>query len=386
MKVVVALDSFKGCITSKESSKFVADGVLAVYPDAEVVTINMADGGEGFLEPIVNSLKGIIRTVQVTGPLGESVQAKYGFVPESKTAVIELAEAAGLNLVPMEARNPLYTTTYGVGEIIVDAIEQGCRKFIVGIGGSATNDAGMGMLQALGYEFLGPGGQSLGLGGHVLNSLVDIRTENVHPELANCEFRVACDVDNPLFGPKGAAHAYAVQKGASPDSIKHLDAGLVTFSNVVKRVLKKTISTAPGAGAAGGVGYAFLAFLRGKLEPGANIVKDATKLEENIKTSDIVITGEGKIDASTVRGKAPFEVTKLAKQYNKKVIALAGIVSDDIAVCNEQGIDAIFCIQRGPIDSYQAMEIDVVTDNLKATVTQIFKLIKSTDGLDFGKK
>lgn len=386
MKVVVAMDSFKGSITSLDASRFVKNGVLAVYKDAQVETVTMSDGGDGFLTSLVRSMNAITRTVSVVGPLGETVSAQYGLVPETNTAIVEISQAAGIDLVPEDKLVPVSTTTYGVGELIVDAINQGCKNFVVGLGGSATNDGGMGMLQALGFEFVDKKGKLLGLGGGYLKSIENIKTAKADSRLKECKFLVACDVDNPLFGAKGATQVYGPQKGATPSMVKDLEGGLVNLSNVVKRTLGKTVATVPGAGAAGGLGYAFAAFLNGKLEPGSKVVGDVVKLEDLIKACDVVVTGEGMIDGQSSHGKVPCSIAKLAKQYNKLVVALAGTVEDDIGACLDAGIDAIFCVQRKPLPLSEAMNTLAVSNNISATTTQVFRLIKSVLQVKFDKE
>jgi len=377
MKVVVAIDSFKGSLSSNEAGQGVKEGVLVVYPNAEVLVVPVADGGEGTVEALVEGMNGIRETLTVTGPLGEQVEATYGILSESKTAIIEMAQASGLTLVPEGLRNPLNTTTYGVGEIIKEAINKGCRHFIVGIGGSATNDAGVGMLQALGFEFYNAADEPIGASGRALSEITRIKTEGAIKELSECTFQVACDVDNPLYGTNGAAHIYGPQKGATPEIVAELDQGLVHFSQVVKKELQKDIADVPGAGAAGGLGYGFLGFLNAELESGVDIIIQATRLEEHIQEADIVVTGEGCLDHQTAMGKAPIGITKMANQHGKKVIALAGSVSDDAATCNQEGMAAYFSIQQGPISLEEAMKTEVAKKYMKATTEQVFRLIKT---------
>jgi len=377
MKVVVAIDSFKGSLSSNHAGQCVADGVLAVYPDATVKVVPVADGGEGTVDALALGMKGKREVLTVAGPLHQPATATYGVLAESKTAIIEMAQASGLTLISEDMRNPLHTTTYGVGEIIKEAIHQGCRQFIVGIGGSATNDAGVGMLQALGFEFYNAAGELVGSGGRELSQIVSIKTENALKELAECNFKVACDVDNPLYGTNGAAHIYGPQKGATPEIVAELDQGLIHFSKIVEKELDKDIAHVPGAGAAGGLGYGFLGFLNAVLEPGVDIIINATSLEDHIKKADIVVTGEGRIDHQTAMGKAPIGITKIANKYNKKVIGFAGSISDDATTCNQEGMSAYFSIQQGPITLDEAMATEVAAENMKATVTQVFRLIKA---------
>ena len=346
MKVVTAIDSFKGSMTSMEAGFAAAEGIHRVDADAEVQVRPLADGGEGTVEALVAGMNGKTEHVKVTGPLGEPVICEYGIIESTKTAVIEMAGAAGITQVPDEKRNPLYTTTYGVGEVIKDAIEKGCRRFIVGIGGSATNDGGVGMLQALGYAFLDKDGKQVLPGARGLKDITEITAAYVIPELAECKFRVACDVTNPLCG------------------------------ELAKERFPKADAKYPGTGAAGGMGFAFLTFTDAVLESGINIVLDETKLEDYIKDADLVITGEGRMDGQTAMGKAPVGVAKLAKKYGKKVIAFAGAVQRDARACNDAGIDAFFPILRGVVTLEEAMKNENAKQNLADTAEQVIRLMK----------
>lgn len=372
MKVVIAIDSLKGSLSSVDAGNAIKEGVLEVCPDAEVVVKPLADGGEGTIEALVEGMKGTEYKIEVHGPLGKKVTASYGIIEEGeKTAIIEMAQAAGITLVSKQERNPLYTTTYGVGEIIKDAIHRGCRKFIVGIGGSATNDAGVGMMQALGYKFYDIDGNLLGLGGQILDKIHRIDQTEALKELSECSFKVACDVDNLLYGKNGASYIYGPQKGATEEIVKILDNGLINLSKVVNNTYENT----PGAGAAGGLGYGFMTFLGGKLESGIDIILKEINLEEDIKDADVVVTGEGRLDAQTIMGKAPIGVAKLAKKYSKKVIALGGSLTNDAYKVNEHGIDAVFSIVNEPMTLEKAMESEVAKFNLKMTAKQIFNLM-----------
>ena len=375
MKVVVSIDSLKGSLTSIEAGNAIKEGILSVNKEANVVVMPLADGGEGTVEALVEGMNGKTHVMSVTGPINEKVNAEYGILEESKTAIIEMAQASGLPLVPTELRNPLNTTTYGVGEIIKEAINKGCRNFIVGIGGSATNDGGVGMLQALGFEFLDKDNNVLGLGGKILNDIASIKTDNMLKELNECNFKIACDVNNPLYGPNGASHIYGPQKGATPEIIEELDKGLINLSEIVKKELGKDVAQVEGVGAAGGLGFAFLAFLNSKLESGIKIILDEINLEELVKDADIVITGEGRLDNQTAMGKAPIGVAKLAKKYGAKVIAMAGCITDDAVECNKEGIDAYFAIVNKSMSIEEAMKKDVALNNMKSTTIQVFNLI-----------
>ena len=375
MKVVVAIDSFKGSLTSLEAGNAVREGVQKADKDAEVVIRPLADGGEGTVEALAIGLGGEMIEAEVTGPLGERVLAKYCIVKGS-TAVIEMAQAAGLPLVPADRRDPMFTTTYGVGELILDAIRRGCRSFIVGIGGSATNDGGTGMLSALGFEFLDKNGAPIAPGARGLEALASVSGENAIPELRECGFRVACDVNNPLCGERGCSAVYAPQKGASPEAVRIMDGWLGKYAEVAKSAFPHADAEYPGAGAAGGLGFAFMTFLGGVLESGISIILDETELEKHIADADVVVTGEGRIDFQTAMGKAPIGVAKLAKKHGKRVVAFAGCVTEDAEECNNHGIDAFFPIIRGITTLDEALEYDNAYSNLRAAAYQVFRLIK----------
>ena len=319
--------------------------------------------------------------MSVTGPLGDAVTAEYGILKADgtrpKTAIIEMSAAAGITLVPDEKRNPMHTTTFGVGELIKDAIDNGCRHFIVGIGGSATNDGGIGMLQALGYDFLDKDGAPVAYGGAGLQSIARIQAENVLPELKDCTFRVACDVTNPLCGPMGSSAIYGPQKGATPEMVKELDEALLHYAELSKETFDHADRLYPGTGAAGGMGFAFLTYTNAVLESGIKIVLEETGLEDEMKDADFVITGEGRLDSQTALGKAPIGVAHLAKKHDKKVLAFAGCLTPDAGVCNENGIDAFFPILRRVITVQEAMEKENARENMIRSVEQVFRLIKA---------
>ena len=381
MKVVVAIDSLKGSLSSLEAGQAIKEGVQVVYPEAEVVVRPLADGGEGTVEALAIGMGGELVHVSVTGPLGDAVTAEYGILnadeTRPKTAIIEMSAAAGITLVPDEKRNPMHTTTFGVGELIKDAIDNGCRHFIVGIGGSATNDGGIGMLQALGYDFLDKDGAPVGYGGTGLQSIARIQAENVLPELKECTFRVACDVTNPLCGPMGSSAIYGPQKGATPEMVKELDEALLHYAELSKETFDHADRLYPGTGAAGGMGFAFLTYTNAVLESGIKIVLEETGLEEVMKDADFVITGEGRLDSQTALGKAPIGVAHLAKKHDKKVLAFAGCLTPDAGVCNENGIDAFFPILRRVITVQEAMEKENARENMIRSVEQVFRLIKA---------
>ena len=380
MKVVVAIDSFKGSLSSMAAGQAIAEGVKRVYQHAEVVVRPLADGGEGTVEALVEGMGGVFVTKEVTGPLGEKVEAVYGMIESkddlSKTAIIEMSAAAGITLVPEKSRNPMSTTTYGVGELILDAIERGCRHFIVGIGGSATNDGGVGMLQALGYDFVTREGKPISYGGNGLRELVSIKETNVHPKLKECTFKVACDVTNPLCGENGSSAIFGPQKGATPEMVQELDQLLLHYAELSKSINSYADRFYPGTGAAGGMGFAFLTYTNATLESGIQIVLTETKLEELIATADFVVTGEGRLDGQTALGKAPIGVAALAKKYQKKVLAFAGAVTPDAKECNQHGINAFFPILRGVVTLKEAMNKEVAHQNMVDTVEQVFRVVE----------
>ena len=376
MKFVLIPDSFKGTLSSEQICEIAKEKVEKHFPGAETACVPVADGGEGSVDAFITALGGSKVTVKVKNPYFEDMDSYYGLINEGKTAVIEMAGAAGITQVPDEKRNPLYTTTYGVGEVIKDAIEKGCRRFIVGIGGSATNDGGVGMLQALGYAFLDKDGKQVLPGARGLKDITEITAAYVIPELAECKFRVACDVTNPLCGELGCSAIYGPQKGATPEMIQDMDQWLGAYAELAKERFPKADPKYPGTGAAGGMGFAFLTFTDAVLESGINIVLDETKLEDYIKDADFVITGEGRMDGQTAMGKAPVGVAKLAKKYGKKVIAFAGAVQRDARACNDAGIDAFFPILRGVVTLDEAMKNENAKQNLADTAEQVIRLMK----------
>ena len=379
MKVITAIDSFKGSLSSMEAGAAAREGILRVFPQAEVWIRPLADGGEGTVDALTEGLQG--RKVQVTvpDPLGRPVVCTYGILEESRTAILEMSGAAGLTLLSPEERNPLKTGTYGVGMVIRDAIERGCRRFLVGIGGSATNDGGVGMLQALGYEFLDSEGNPIPPGAEGLKRLASIGIDHVMPELEQCRFQVACDVKNVLCGSEGCSAVYGPQKGADPEMIRHMDGWLKQYAELTRKVSPQADPEFPGTGAAGGMGFAFLSYTNAVLESGIHIVLEETKLEAYIKEADVILTGEGRLDGQTAMGKAPIGVAELAKKYGKTVLAFAGGVTEDAKACNEKGIDAFFPIVRGITTLEQAMETKKAEENLADTVEQVFRLIKALE-------
>lgn len=374
MRAVIAIDSLKGSLSSIEAGQAIAEGIRKADAEAEVVIRPLADGGEGTVEALVCGMNGTLQHVKVTGPLGDPVVCEYGIIDETKTAVIEMSGAAGITLVPDAKKNPLYTTTYGVGEVIRDAIEKGCRRFIVGIGGSATNDGGIGMLQALGYGFFNKDGEQVPFGAIGLKELETITDTYVLPELAECEFKIACDVTNPLCGENGCSAVYGPQKGANPSMIMEMDKWLRYYAALAREKFPKANLNQPGTGAAGGLGFAFLTFTNAVLESGIKIVLEETKLESFVKDADVVVTGEGRLDFQTAMGKAPVGVAGLAKKFDIPVLAFAGSVTKDATECNKNGIDAFFPILRGISTLEEAMKPENAKQNLTDTAEQAFRL------------
>ncbi|EFM09610.1 glycerate kinase [Paenibacillus curdlanolyticus YK9] len=377
MKVVIAIDSFKGSLTSGQANEAAAAGVRDACPEAAIVTVPLADGGEGTVEALVRATAGQLVTLTVTGPLGKPLAASYGLLSDGRTAVIEVAAACGLTLVPPAERDPLKTTTFGVGELIADALSRGCTELIIGLGGSATNDAGIGMLQALGYSFRDTRGLEAAHGGAALTGIAAIDQSSAHPLLAHARIRVACDVDNPLHGPEGAASIFAPQKGASAEAVEQLDRGLAHFAALIHDQLGRDVQRIPGAGAAGGLGAAFAGLLGATLTPGAPLVLEAAGFDRLLEGSDFVITGEGRLDGQTARGKAPLAVARAASGHGIPVIALAGDVAPQAAELAALGITAAFSIVSGPASLEQAMSPAVAQDGLRRTTKELFRLLRT---------
>ena len=380
-KIVVASDSFKGCLSSLEIACAAAAGIRKVLPDCEVVGIPVADGGEGTAEALVDAMNGRFVACTVHDPLMNLIQAKYGILGDGLTAVIEMAAASGLTLVPPEKRNPLLTTTFGVGELIRDALQRGCRRFLIGIGGSATNDAGIGMLKALGYRFFDRNGTELvGHGGQILEQIARIDTaqvekDGIKSQLQDAAFTIACDVNNPFSGENGAACVYARQKGADDAMIARLDNGLRQLATVIRDSVGKDIDPIPGAGAAGGLGGGFLAFLPATLKPGIRMVLEALDFDNRIRNADLIITGEGKLDRQTTMGKTPAGILEAGKRQRIPVIAIGGAVEDTDALLR-QGFLAVMSIQPGPVSLEQAMDKTFAGRQVERVVEQVIRLIK----------
>ena len=422
MKILIAIDSFKGSLSSKEAGEAIKSGILRVIPDAEVLISPLADGGEGTVETLVEALGGSLETVRVKGPLFQEVEAHYGILSESekfqaeiksdthretlpenpskahseahsdahleapsetdsqyspiegKLAVIEMSQASGITLVAPEKRNPLKTGSYGVGEMILDAYHKGCRRFLIGIGGSATNDGGIGMLSALGFRFSKENGEEICPIVEGLKDLARIDATSVPEGLLHCSFQIACDVENPLYGENGASLVYGFQKGGNKELLSQMDLWMKHYSELVKEYNPAANPEAPGSGAAGGLGFAFRSFLQGELKSGVSLILEETGLSEKMQGADLVITGEGRLDEQSSMGKAPIGVAKLAKARGIPVLAFAGAVTVGAKACNQAGIDAYFPILRGISTLEEAMEKETARRNLEDTVEQVIRL------------
>lgn len=349
MKIVFAPQTFKGSISALEVARAMAEGVVRVLPEAQTELVPVADGGDGTLETLVEATDGQVHTAIVTGPLGQKVKACWGALGDGRTAVVEMARVSGLALVPLEKRDPLHATTYGLGEIIAQALQSDFRSFIIGIGGSATNDAGAGMAQALGVRLLDVNGCDLPFGGAALANLDRIDVSGLDSRVRESTFSVACDVSNPLTGPEGASAVYGPQKGATPEMVDYLDTSLSNFARVVDRYLGKQIENVEGSGAAGGLGGGLIAFLGGTLRAGVDIVLDAVDLDSHLTGADLVITGEGQLDYQTVYNKAPIGVAKLAKARGIPVIAISGSLGTGFTEVHKHGIDAALSLTPAPV-------------------------------------
>ena len=416
MKIIIAIDSFKGSLSSKEAGEAIKTGILRVVPDADVVISPLADGGEGTVETLVEALGGSLETVRVKGPLFQEVEAHYGILSESekfqaeiksdthwetlpenpskahseapsetdsqyspndgKLAIMEMSQASGITLVAPEKRNPLKTGSYGVGEMILDAYHKGCRRFLMGIGGSATNDGGIGMLSALGFRFSKENGEEICPIGEGLKDLARIDATSVPKGLLHCSFQIACDVENPLYGENGASLVYGFQKGGNKELLSQMDLWMKRYSELVKEYNPAANPEVPGSGAAGGLGFAFRSFLQGELKSGVSLILEETNLSEKIQGADLVITGEGKLDEQSAMGKAPIGVAKLAKEQGIPVIAFAGAVTEGAKACNQAGIDAYFPILREITTLEDAMKKETAKQNLADTVEQAMRLYR----------
>lgn len=376
-KIIIASDSFKGSLTSLQVGQAVAHAIAETKPEQKYEIIPVADGGEGTVEALVSGMGGKFVEAEVTGPLGEPVKAKYGLCGD--TAVIEMAAASGLPLVPEKMRNPWLTTSYGTGELIREALIRGCRKFLIGIGGSATNDAGTGMLRALGFKFLDENEKEVGDGGGETGRIRTIDRRWVIPQLKDACFTIACDVTNPLTGTKGASKIFGPQKGADTKMMEKLDASLSSFAQITTSTIGEDFSMIPGAGAAGGLGFAFMAFLKAKLIPGIEMVLNAVDFDNKLKEASLVITGEGRLDKQTCMGKTPYGVLRHAKKMGVPVIAISGSIEPD-AVDNlmKAGFNAVFPIVSGPIKLSEALKPEIASKNVERTVSQILRILNLT--------
>ncbi|MGL1893901.1 MAG: glycerate kinase [Spirochaetaceae bacterium] len=372
MKFLIAPDSFKGSCSSLEAANSIEKGILKVFPNSQTVKLSVADGGEGTVEAILQSCNGKLIYKTVTGPDNNPVEASYGILPNG-TAIIEMASASGLPIVPIEKRNALTATTKGTGELIISAIDNGCTKIIIGLGGSATTDGGVGMAQALGYSFLDANGKELENGGGVLSDLVKISDKNIDSRITGVEFIAACDVNNPLFGKTGAAYIYAPQKAATTDMVKLLDSGLIHLDSVVKDTLGVNNSNTLGAGAAGGLGFGVLTFCKGILKSGITTVLDAIEFDKHLEGTDLVITGEGRIDGQSLNGKVPVGIAEKTKSKNIPLLVIAGGIGDKIDEAYKLGIDSVMSIVNCPMPLEEAMNNskELLTDSAERAMRMI---------------
>jgi glycerate kinase len=358
MKIVIAPDSFKESLSALQVADAIEAGMREVWPDAEYVKLPVADGGEGTVQAMIDATGGRRVEHVVTGPLGEPVAAFYGLIEGDKDgalAVIEMAAASGLESVPPARRNPMLTTSRGTGELIRMALDAGARRFVLGVGGSATNDGGAGMLQALGVRLLDAEGKEIGPGGGELARLARIDVSGLDARVGMSEFQIACDVANPLVGPQGASAIFGPQKGATPEMVAQLDANLRHYADIIERELGQIVADMPGAGAGGGIAAAMVVFLKGRLRPGVEIVLDAVGLDAAVLDADLVVTGEGRIDGQTVQGKTPMGVARVARAHGKPVIAIGGSLALDAGAVHEHGIEAVFAAVRRPCSLAEAL-------------------------------
>lgn len=372
-KIVIACDSFKGSLSSGDVGKAAAEGIHRVDPSVETRIVAVADGGEGTVQALVSGLEGTYISCQVRGPLDDTVDATYGISGDGHTAIMEMAQASGLTLIPELRRNPLYTSTYGTGQMIKDALDRGCTTILMGIGGSATNDGGMGLLEALGVRFLNAGGTELKPCGKSLGELHSIDLSGMDRRARDAGFMIACDVDNPLSGHDGAAYVFAPQKGADEAAVKHLDEGLRNYARVIQQTIGRDVSSMPGAGAAGGLGACFAAFFNATLKPGIELMLDAIHFDDIIAGADMIITGEGQLDSQTVHGKAPYGVLQHGLRRHIPVVAIGGAVSTYRTLTNA-GFSAVFPIVSGPCTLAEAMNAETARRNVAATTEQIVRL------------
>jgi glycerate kinase len=379
MKIIIAPDSFKDSLSAEGVAQAIALGLADIWPDAQLLQCPMADGGEGTVESVLAACAGEPRSTLVQGPLGSPVEARWGWLPESRTAIIEMAEASGLQLVPLGQRDACVSSTFGTGEVILAALEAGAERIILAIGGSATNDGGAGALQALGLKLLDPQGRILPQGGLALADLARIELDGLDPRLDRVRFEIAADVNNPLCGDHGASAIFGPQKGASPQQVRALDLALGHFADLCAQVLPKDVRDEPGSGAAGGLGFAAKAFLGAQFRPGVEVVAELVGLEQAVIGADLVITGEGRFDAQTLRGKTPFGVARIARQHGVPVIVLAGTLGDGYEQMYQHGVDAAFALASGPMSLEQACsEAPRLLRARAADIARVWRLASST--------
>jgi glycerate kinase len=379
MRILIAPDSYKNALSALEVAKALKAGLLKVFPDAEIELLPMADGGEGTVEALIDATGGQIIKTRVHDPLMRPVESSFGITGDGVAAVIEMASASGIQLINTAERNPWVTTTFGTGELIRAALDKGCRDIILGIGGSATNDCGMGMASALGVKFLDQSGNPVGQGGGMLGEVARIDTSGLDARIRDTKIMVACDVTNPLTGPKGASHVYGPQKGADPEMAEKLDGNLKRFSEVIAEQLGKKVGNIPGAGAAGGLGAGLIAFLDGELVEGVPAIAAKTGLDAAAAKADIVITGEGKIDSQTQYGKTPYGVAQVANRHGKPLIAVAGTIGEGADVLYQKGFDAIVSVLDRPMNLEEAIQETQAL--LEATGERIGRLLILGQGL-----
>ena len=372
MKIVVAIDSFKGSLTSIEAGQAAIDCIQSLFPNCQTELAPIADGGEGMLTVMMSTTQGHIQSLEAHNPCMEKITTSYGISLDGKTAFIEMANISGLPLIKKAQQNPMKTTTFGTGELIRDALERGCTEFIIGIGGSATNDAGIGMLQALGFQFLDKNKNALGQGGEILEKVASVCTQNVHKSLKNAHFIVACDVQNPFYGPNGAAAVFAKQKGADDSMIEKLDQGMRSFSQVIQHTTGKDISQIPGSGAAGGLGGGMLAFLNAELRSGADLLLDLSQFESKIENADLIITGEGRIDRQSLMGKIPGKILEIGKRKGIPVIAIAGCLEDE-EILISAGFNGVYATKPDSMPLEKAMKKETAIQNIKKVLSIVIQ-------------
>ncbi len=375
-KIVIAIDSFKGCLSSKTLSEAITHGIKDIFPEATVRSLAIADGGEGSLDILLDALQGKRITCQVSNPLRLPVEASYGWIESQKLAIVEMASASGLTLIPFQEGNVMRTTSYGTGQLIADALHRGCRHLLLTIGGSATNDAGIGLLQALGFRFLNQEGQEVADGGVHLSDIVSVDESQVFPEVRECSFDIAVDVKNPFYGEEGAAYVFAPQKGATPGQVKQLDEAMRYWAEFVRRHYATDLQQIAGSGAAGGLGGGCAVFLKARLHSGIELIKQVLHFDEEIKDADLIITGEGKIDFQTSQGKVISGVLESAKRFQIPVIALTGNCQEANPILESEELLSVFSIQAAPVTLNEAMEPSYTYRQTRQVVKNLMKLIR----------